>query len=588
MNYLHLLRPRPFALGLALASAPVFPRPLLQAAPPGHPAAEWRAQHRLIDLHQHVDYTAEHLARCVRIMDGAGIGLVVNLSGGSVTSKSGEPSEFERNRALADRLFPGRFVHYFSLDYAGWDAADWAPRAVRQVEDAHRLGAAGLKEYKRLGLYLRDAAGRLIRVDDPKLDPVWKRCGELGLPVSIHVADPVAFWRPYDATNERWAELKDHPGWWFGDPSKHPPFRDLVDALDRVVGRHPETTFVGVHFANFAEDLDWVEQALDRHPNFRADLAARIPELGRHEPARVRRLFLKHADRILFGTDFQVYDRLILGSSGKEAPPTDADAAVFFAKHWRWLETNDRQFAHMTPIQGDWKIDAIGLPPEVLRQVYFDNARRLLVRSLPAPTLQAARTDRDFKPDGRLREAAWRRAVPGWIESALKEGETRPALSTRLRALWSDRFLYLAYEAPYTELTVFEPVSRTDRVGLWDRDVVEAFIGSDPANPGHYTEYQVAPTGETLDLALKLPDRDFPWSSGMEAAVRMDRRSKTWTTELRIPLTALGSEPPRIGTRWRANFYRHATTERVFLAWHPTADNSAHVPARFGWLEFTN
>ena len=308
-------------LGVATASATARAAASLTAT--RQPAEAWRAEHRLIDLHQHVGYREDHLRRCVQIMDAVGVGVVVNLSGGAVTHKPGETSEFERNRALADRLFPGRFVHYFSLDYAGWDDPGWSIRAAAQVDEARRLGAAGLKEYKRLGLYLRDRAGALLRVDDPKLDPVWKRCGDLGLPVSIHVADPQAFWRPRDPTNERWQELKDHPAWWFGDPAKHPPFHDLVNRLNRVIERHPATTFVCVHFANNAEDLAWVEQALDRYPNMHADLAARIPELGRHPPANVRRLFLKHQDRILFGTDFQVYDLLILVSSGNEPPPTD-------------------------------------------------------------------------------------------------------------------------------------------------------------------------------------------------------------------------------------------------------------------------
>ena len=297
------------------------------------PPIQWRAEHRLIDLPQHVDYTEEHLRRCIQIMDAAGIGIVVNLSGGTVTHKPGEVSEFQRNQELADRLFPGRFVHYFNLDYTGWDEPDFAQRAVQQAEEAHRLGAAGFKEFKRLGLYLRNQAGRLIKVDDPKLDPFWERLGELGLPVSIHVADPQAFWRPYDASNERWAELKDHPAWWFGDPQKYPPFYELLNALDRVIARHPQTTFVCVHFANNAEALDWVDAALDRRPNMLADIAARVPEIGRHDPAKVRALFIKHQDRILFGTDFQVYDRLILGSSGNEPPPTDAQAVEFFAKH---------------------------------------------------------------------------------------------------------------------------------------------------------------------------------------------------------------------------------------------------------------
>ena len=165
-------------------------------------AEEWRVEHRTVDLHQHIDCTPEHLARTVKIMDAVGLGLGVNLSGGTVTrAQDGGPSEFERNKRLADALYPGRFVQYMNLDYSGWDQPGFAEQAARQIEEGHRLGAAGFKEYKRLGLYLRDGAGQLIRVDDPKLDPMWRRCGELHMPVSIHGADPRAFWLPYDDRN---------------------------------------------------------------------------------------------------------------------------------------------------------------------------------------------------------------------------------------------------------------------------------------------------------------------------------------------------------------------------------------------------
>jgi len=549
--------------------------------------ARWRAEHRLIDLHQHVESTPERLERAVRILDRAGIGLAVNLSGGFVTAPEGQQSEFEKNKELADRLYPGRFLFYMSLDFRGWDAPDWPEQAVRQLETGHRLGAAGLKEYKRFGLGLRDGSGKLIRVDDPRLDPVWKRCAELGMPVSIHVADPKAFWKPYDASNERWKELKDHPNWWFGDPQKYPTFEELLEALNRVIGRHPATTFVCVHFANCAEDLDWVEASLDRYPNMMADVAARIPEIGRHDPAKVRRLFEKHQDRILFGTDFMVYDRLILGSSGNEPPPTDDQAVEFYAKQWRWFETNDRQFDHMTPIQGDWKIDAIGLSPSVLRKIYFDNARRLLVRSLPLPTVAARRIAKDFRLNGRVNRAEWQQATPVYIESALRTGQVHPELSTAVRALWSERYLYLAYESPFTELTVFEPpLQQGERPGLWDRDVVEVFIGADPGQPRHYFEFEVAPTGERLDLELGGATKDLEWDSGFARAVRVDRKRHVWTVEMRIPLAVLSVTAPQAGTRWRLNFYRHDIAHKVFLAWSPTATGTAHTPERFGWLQF--
>src|SRR2546425_148261 len=222
-------------------------------------AERWRAERRTVDLHQHINYTPEHLSRAVRIMDKVGIGIGVNLSGGATTHEEGNPSEFERNKKLADELFPSRFIHYMNLDYKAWNEPDFSGGAVKQVEEGHRLGAAGVKEYKRLGLYLRDKEGKVIKIDDPKLDPVWKRCGELGMPVSIHVADPKAFWLPYNDQNERWKELKDHRSWWFGDPNIYPPHEELLAALNRVIERHPKTTFVCVHFANNAEDLEWVD-----------------------------------------------------------------------------------------------------------------------------------------------------------------------------------------------------------------------------------------------------------------------------------------------------------------------------------------
>ncbi len=577
---------RIFAAALALAAASA-PPPAAGDPAAQEAAAQWRAERRVIDLHLHVGAADANVGRALGIMDRAGIGIGVNLSGDTALPKLGTVSRLAQNIDRADRLAPRRFVHYFNLDYSRWDEPDFAAHAVRQVEAAHRQGAAGLKEYKRLGLYLKDKSGQLIEIDDPKLDPVWERCGELGLPVSIHVADPKAFWLPYDATNERWAELKDHPSWWFGDPGKYPAREELLAARNRVIERHPGTTFVCVHFGNNPEDIDWVDRALDALPNMMVDIAARVPELGRHDPAAVRELFIKHQDRILFATDFMVYNKLILGSGGDGPPPGDGDALAFYDTHWRWFETADRGFAHMTPIQGDWAIDAIDLPVPVLRKIYFDNARKLLVRTLPPPTLKAKRIEADFDLDGKLAHPAWEGAAFARIDYAIRDGSARPELSTAARVLWSDRHLYIGYSAPFETLTTFEPASETERLGLWERDVVEAFIGTDATDIRSYTEFEVAPTGEKLDLALQLPERDFAWSSGFTAATHIDEGRKRWTTEMRIPLAALADTAPVSGqTVWRLNLYRSSKADGAFLGWAPTATATAHTPERFGFLEF--
>ncbi len=546
----------------------------------------WRKEHRIVDLHMHIEGKPERFERAVRIMNAAGVGVGIELGSGTVTPIDDEVSQFEQVKRIADSNHPGRFLCYMLLDYKGWDEPDWSQRAVEQIEKGQAVGAAGLKEFKRLGLVLRDGQGKLIRVDDPKLDPVWQRCGELGMPVSIHVADPKAFWEPLEATNERWAELKDHPDWWFGDRTKYPPREELLAALERVIARHPNTTFVAVHFANNAEDLEWVDQQLSAHPNLMADVAARLPEVGRHPPEKVRELFIKHQDRIIFATDFMVYNRFILGSAGDDERPTDLDALTFYKKCWRFFETDDHDWTHMTPIQGDWTISSINLPAPVLRKIYFDNARKLLAKSWPLPVIQAVRIARDFVPDGKLTENEWASASPARVEYALADSASWPRLSTSVRALWSEEFLYVAYEAPFTTLTMATEPLTTERLGLWDDDVVEIFLAPDGENVNAYTEFEWAPNGEKLDVKIDLPAKDFPWESGMQSAVQVDAQNKIWRVEARIPLRAVSNVPPKVGARWLANLYRNDAANKVFLAWSPTLTGTAHTPQKFGWLEF--
>ena len=189
------------------------------------------------------------------------------------------------------------------------------------------------------------------------------------LPVLIHIADPIAFFEPLDATNERWEELHGHPDWHFWPPQPagdadapgFPPFDALLAAFGRLVARHPATTFVGAHVGCAAEDLALVGATARREPELLVDIAARLGELGR-QPYTSRAFFLRYADRILFGVDM--------------APDPD-----LYAIHYRFLETFDESFDYDTddvPGQGRWQIHGIGLPEDVLRKVYRDNARRIL------------------------------------------------------------------------------------------------------------------------------------------------------------------------------------------------------------------
>ena len=202
----------------------------------------------------------------------------------------------------------------------------------------------------------------------------------------------------------------------------------------------------------------------------------------------------------------------------------------------------------------------------------------------PLPTLKAAHVKKDFVPDADLLKPVWQKAKAVRVELESKTSKARPELATTVRALWSDKFLYLAYECPFTALTVFEPVQTKERFGLWERDVVEAFIASDTNDVKHYTEYEVSPTNERLDV--KIPEKDFAWSSGFESATRVDEKAKRWVTEMRIPLSALGGKMPTVGTNWRINLYRCDYANKAFLAFHPTLTGTFHTPEKFGILEF--
>ena len=347
------------------------PRPLLRV--PAHRVE--RPRFPAIDAHNHLgspfagDWPGRSPAELAAVLDEAGIEAIVDLDGGQ---GDGLSREIDRWRV------PGRerVVVFAGLDYAMWssDPAFGETESQRLRESAAR-GARGLKVWKLLGLRATDPRGRLVAIDDARLDPLWATAAELDLPVVIHIADPVAFFEPLDATNERWEELHDHPDWHFWptrppdqpDAPGFPPFDELLSAFGRLVARHPRTTFVGAHVGCAAEDLGLVGRLLDANPNLSVDIAARLGELGR-QPYTTRAFMLRYADRILFGVDM-------------------APDAEIYRLHYRFLETLDESFDYdtdPTPGQGRWQIHGVSLPDDVLRKVYAENAARVLKIKLPA------------------------------------------------------------------------------------------------------------------------------------------------------------------------------------------------------------
>jgi len=316
----------------------------------------------VIDVHTHFGPAAAATVR--RVMDANGLSHVVNLG---MLERLGIPFE-EGMRAFRDALGE-RMVYFATPDFAD-KALGFGERMADELERKVALGAGGLKIFKELGLRIRDAEGALMPVDDPRLDPLWDRAGALGVPVLIHTADPLAFFGPLDEHNERWEELQQHPDWHFGQPG-FTAHDDLLEQRNRVLARHPRTTFIGAHLGEFPENLAYVDGCLTRYPNFLVDVCARIGEIGRHPADEARAFFIKHQDRILFGTDFMIDDN----EDGSTLDP--AEVRRFYDLHWAFFETDAPQIEYPGfPIQGRWKVDALGLPPAVLSKLYVMNARR--------------------------------------------------------------------------------------------------------------------------------------------------------------------------------------------------------------------
>lgn len=300
----------------------------------------------------------------------------------ALNASGGHPGpQLETSAAIARRTH-GALRPYCNLAFSRVEDPDFDEYVNRTLDQCVAQGAVGLGEiFKTLGLGIQLSDGSLLRVDDPRLDVVFDGAARRGLPILIHSGDPQAFFRPPTPDNERYAELRAHPGWSFYGKRPNgrpwPSWRQVFDEFRARVARHPQATFIGAHFGNAPEQPELVAAMLDEYPHYMIDTAARIPEIGRHDPERMRKFFMKYQDRILFGSDVQMSPGwLALGSAGSRSDPPSR-VPVFYGATWRYFETRDRAFENPTPIQGSWTIDGIGLPRSVLEKVYYRNAARV-------------------------------------------------------------------------------------------------------------------------------------------------------------------------------------------------------------------
>jgi predicted TIM-barrel fold metal-dependent hydrolase len=331
------------------------PKPAMHAAVHEVP----RAKFPVIDMHNHVNdpggVHGDHIPveEVLRRMDAANVEKIVILTG----------MWGDKLQGLLDEMVkphPDRFIAFTQVDWSKIDDPNFSQEMVAQLDDAVKRGARGLKVLKDLGLGVKDKSGKLVAIDDPRIDPIWEECGRLGIPVSIHVTDPEAFFTPVDNHNERYEELMQNPSWSFYGP-QFPSKQTLLDERNHIVEKHPHTTFIALHVANWPENLDAVSSWLDKYPNMYVEFGARQAELGR-QPRRAGKFFRDYQNRIMFGTDSEPEEKM-------------------YANHFRWLETGDEYFPYWGyPGQGRWEIYGLELPDPILEKVYHKNADKIFAQ----------------------------------------------------------------------------------------------------------------------------------------------------------------------------------------------------------------
>jgi uncharacterized protein len=322
-----------------------------------------KAKYPFVDVHNHQwGMPTQDLSSLLSDMNLLNMQVMVNLSGrggdifhdnyGGNTFNEGGLSHLNGALSNVKNYGRGRLLVFTNIDFGGIDNPDWTKHTVAALENDVRNGAAGLKIYKDLGLEVKDKNGKRLTVDDPRLDPVWEKCGELKIPVLIHTGEPSPFFDKMDNNNERWLELKLHPDRARPSP-EYPGWKEVMDEQHHIFARHRNTIFIAAHFGWLANNLAALGAMLDSLPNVYIEFAAIMEEIGR-EPVTARKFFIKYQDRIMFGKDTWSVDE--------------------YGFYFRMLETNDEYFPPLRKYHAFWNMYGLGLPDDVLKKIYYKNA----------------------------------------------------------------------------------------------------------------------------------------------------------------------------------------------------------------------
>lgn len=363
---------------LSIGSSVAAETPAAQAAEKSTDAL-YKTSYRVIDIHGHAPFPSETALRAhLDMFDQVGVAafnvLLYEPEGWSYAGGWSDLNLLEWLRLR--KQFPERLLVFGTVDFrrVAKEPTFWGD-IVLELERAIHLGMQGVKIWKNLGMHYRDADGKLLRIDDPRLDPFWEKCGELGIPVFIHTADPKEYWYPrtyntYQYESEWTARYYNH--------AVVPKWEELIAQRDKIVEKHPRTTFIGAHFASLSSDFDELAKTLDKYPNLFVECGARLRFMYRYHPHAVRDFFVKYQDRILFGTDNALADSKLVNHA-EALRQFEERRAIFYSRHFEYFETDHLGILEPGGTYREWmRLTGVKLPPEVLEKFYHANAEKLI------------------------------------------------------------------------------------------------------------------------------------------------------------------------------------------------------------------
>jgi predicted TIM-barrel fold metal-dependent hydrolase len=265
--------------------------------------------------------------------------------------------------------FPQRFAWCTTFDVPGYENATYVDEAITGLERDFAAGASACKLWKNVGMDARKPDGSILLIDDPVFDPIFEHLAAQNRTLLLHIAEPIECWQPLEPGTPFHTYYSRYPRWHMYGKPEYPSHAALMAARDHVMEKHPTLRVVGAHLGSLEYSLEEVARRFDRYPNFAVDISARLVNLFQHAPADVRRLFERHPDRMIFGTDVVITER----PSQMAAPEHDAAIQSLrdtYQAYWAYFESDEVVTYRGLTSQG------VKLPAALLDLFYTENARR--------------------------------------------------------------------------------------------------------------------------------------------------------------------------------------------------------------------